>query len=431
MQTARVNYVGSSDVEYTEIRPIRPNQSVVLAGLGVTGNKVGAWRKDRGYRSTQGAGYSDGLVIHSRPNTQDDWNQSRQQNSKAGVTSSKKVGGRHPSSYQRYQGEQFSRNSTSFTQYADMDRKYSMLTNYDPKETRSVLFEMPPIPSSSPPYRAGTSPPTDYRIGSVTQSESYLLSPSPVLSYPTNGGKSTAGTYDMFFEQHLQNIVNIEEDPASPALSASPGTGKTTDRSTPGTGPRYREASSQTPTDLNLRISPLIPSRLTNNNQDNITRIVEEGSQTCDDADDKEDACKDRASYRDSENVSDDELSMIGDFMVKESLDEATAIYDDPMQDFTDLQGDLSASDLRADEFSALDYYRAGLSPPHTLPSKYDMIGDDLKVTPRNQVKFTPREGETGPDAVFESMHMNSPRIKSLIPVPERSTAEKTQNTEQ
>ena len=101
------------------------------------------------------------------------------------------------------------------------------------------------------------------------------------------------------------------------------------------------------------------------------------------------------------------------------------------IQDFTDLQGDLSASDLRADDFSALDYYRAGLSPPHTLPSKYDMIGDDLKVTPRNQVKFTPREGETGPDTIFESMHMNSPRIKSLIPVPERSTAEKTQNTEQ
>ena len=43
---------------------------MVLAGLGVTGNKVVARTKDRRYRSTQGAGYSDGLVIHSRPATQ-------------------------------------------------------------------------------------------------------------------------------------------------------------------------------------------------------------------------------------------------------------------------------------------------------------------------------------------------------------------------
>ena len=35
----------------------RPNQSVILAGLGVTGAKVVSCRKDREYRSTQGAGY--------------------------------------------------------------------------------------------------------------------------------------------------------------------------------------------------------------------------------------------------------------------------------------------------------------------------------------------------------------------------------------
>ena len=34
-------------MEYTEIRPIRPNQSVVLAGLGVQGKGVGRCRKDR------------------------------------------------------------------------------------------------------------------------------------------------------------------------------------------------------------------------------------------------------------------------------------------------------------------------------------------------------------------------------------------------
>ena len=39
-----------------------------------------------------------------------------------------------------------------------------------------------------------------------------------------------------------------------------------------------------------------------------------------------------KTSTNDSEEVSDDELSMIGDFMVKESLEEATASYDDPLK---------------------------------------------------------------------------------------------------
>ena len=340
MQTARINYVGSSDVEYTEIRPIRPNQSVVLAGLGVTGNKVGAWRKDRGYRSTQGAGYSDGLVIHSalnsRPNTQDGWPTSRNASSKPLAVNGKKSSaykenGRSSTSYQKYE-DQYSRNSTSFNHYPD-DRKFSMVTNYDPRDAR-ILFDgqpLPPLPSSSPPYKGGSSPTNTYRVGSTAQTEAYSLSPtrSPISSYPKKGVKSTAGTYDMFFDQHLQNIVNIEEDPISPVMSSSPGTGKMTDRSTPGA--RYREAGCQTPTDLNLRISPLIPSRLTQCNSDSISRILEEGSQTySDDENEKNNDYK--HSKHESEEVSDDELSMIGDFMVKESLDEATAIYDDPMQ---------------------------------------------------------------------------------------------------
>ena len=49
----RVNYVGPSEIEYTEIRPVRPNQSVILAGLGVTGSRLTANAKDRRYRSTQ------------------------------------------------------------------------------------------------------------------------------------------------------------------------------------------------------------------------------------------------------------------------------------------------------------------------------------------------------------------------------------------
>ena len=44
----------------THLTCCRPNQSVILAGLGVTGAKVVTCRKDREYRSTQGAGYRPG-----------------------------------------------------------------------------------------------------------------------------------------------------------------------------------------------------------------------------------------------------------------------------------------------------------------------------------------------------------------------------------
>ena len=93
-------------------------------------------------------------------------------------------------------------------------------------------------------------------------------------------------------------------------------------------------------------------------------------------------------------------------------------IHQNHFQDFTDLQGDLTASDLRADGFSAMDYYRAGLSPPHNMPSMLDMVGDDLKLTPRNDLKFTPREGDSGhdiPKPIFETIHINSPRIIELV----------------
>ena len=36
-------------------------------------------------------------------------------------------------------------------------------------------------------------------------------------------------------------------------------------------------------------------------------------------------------------------------------------------QDFTDLDGELSSSDLREDQFTVMDFYRAGLSPPPYL----------------------------------------------------------------
>ena len=43
-------------MEYTEIRPIRPNQSVVLAGLGVQGRGLGRCRKDRSVPGEGGEG---------------------------------------------------------------------------------------------------------------------------------------------------------------------------------------------------------------------------------------------------------------------------------------------------------------------------------------------------------------------------------------
>ena len=207
MKAARVSYVGTADVEYTEIRPIRPNQSVVLAGLGVTGSKVGAWRKDRGYRSSQGAGYSDGLVIHSRPATQE-----------RGARA--KTGG-----YRQETGR--------FSHEAEDYRHIETLKSMVSGQPRVLYDGLPPLPSSSPDLL--------YRAGST---ESYSLSPTR----SPNPGRSTAGTYDMMFEQHLQNIVNID-DHIRPVL---------TDRSTPGTGryretPTYREASCQTPTELDLR----------------------------------------------------------------------------------------------------------------------------------------------------------------------------------
>ena len=92
-------------------------------------------------------------------------------------------------------------------------------------------------------------------------------------------------------------------------------------------------------------------------------------------------------------------------------------------QDFTDLEGDLSASDLRADEFSAMDYYRAGLSPPRNLAT--DLMNDNIKLTPRNEIKFTPREGDRGLDVqtpMFETIHINSPRINELVTDPSIQT---------
>ena len=100
------------------------------------------------------------------------------------------------------------------------------------------------------------------------------------------------------------------------------------ERSSPGAtirSNRYKEAGCQTPTDLNLRLSPLLNSRLSTTHS--VSRYnAEKESKPLENLEDE------TKPEEQSEEVTDDELSMIGDFMVKESLVEAAAEYDDPFQ---------------------------------------------------------------------------------------------------
>ena len=261
MKTGRINYVGSCDIEYTEIRPIRPNQSVTLAGLGVTGSKVLARTKDRRYRSTQGAGYSDGLVIHSRPHT-GPWTDNKKTN-----------------------------------QAESIPVMNSIYPSYD--MTNQKLYEdeifIPMSSSSSPQFRR---PNTSL---SRTKSVSQSVSPSRTAPHPHN----VANTYDMFFSQHLQNIVNLEEERPSQLSFSSSST-------TPVTA-RYKEASCQTPTDLTHTKMTSSQTNLS------VPKIIED--------------CLEEELEEDNEDLdldvlTDDELDMIGDFMVKESLDTAASNID-------------------------------------------------------------------------------------------------------
>ena len=226
MKTARINYIGADELEYTEIRPVRPNQSVVLAGLGVTGSRLAACRKDRGYRSSQGAGWSDGLVIHSSCG--------------AGR------GGRSRPTSQPV----------------------------TPVTPRLHLYQDTELYSPPPPRPTSVSPP--------------------------RAPRSAAGAYELF-DQHLQNIL----ERAGAGSVDSAGLSRSTP-ATPGTA-RYREAACQTPTH-HLRLSPLIPGRLGGSEQ--------EAGQ------------RNPSSCAAAPALSDDELDLIGDFMVKESLGVAAASLD-------------------------------------------------------------------------------------------------------
>ena len=290
MKTApRVNYVGPSEIEYTEIRPIRPNQSVILAGLGVTGSRVTANTKDRRYRSTQGAGYSDGLVIHTRPRPN---TQPRPAPSYWSTPP--------PAILERRQRTAGAQSGIEAVQ-----------PHYDLRDQR-IMFEdelFVPVPTSGP---AGASSGL-LRSNSVSP----VRSPQHPVKAATDNRRSVATTYDLFFEQHLQNIAHQDEAPSRLSFS--------TRSATPVTA-RYREAACQTPTQP-MRLSPLIVSRVGGSQTDlSVPGIIEDCLQE-EEADNKTDDDQDNG----GDEVTDDELDMIGDFMVRESLDVAATDLDNSM----------------------------------------------------------------------------------------------------
>ena len=289
MRTARINYVGASDIEYTEIRPIRPNQSVVLAGLGVTGSRLQAATKDRRYRSTQGAGYSDGLVIHSRPATRPD------------------TGGGD-----WHDPPPASRGGDAGLPRAGAEAGLAaVFPRYDLRQPRIVFEDEVFVPVT-----AGSGATPRLRSSSVSP----VRSPQQPLpaSTPGTNKRSVATTYDLCFEQHLQNLAHLDPDPGPSRLSFST-------RSTTPVTARYREAACQTPTELNMRLSPMIAASaasLASEAQTNISvpKIIEDCLQ--EETEEKDDQ------KHELDEVTDDELDLIGDYMVRESLDVAASDLD-------------------------------------------------------------------------------------------------------
>ena len=75
------------------------------------------------------------------------------------------------------------------------------------------------------------------------------------------------------------------------------------------------------------------------------------------------------------------------------------------LQDWTELGGELSPSDLRADQFTPRDYARAGFTPP--LSSRSVLLAAPAPA----RVRFSPLQEE----ATFETVHINSPRFSKLV----------------
>lgn len=274
-----VNYVGPSEIEYTEIRPIRPNQSVILAGLGVTGSRVTANTKDRRYRSTQGAGYSDGLVIHTRPRPN---------------THPRPAHSLWPSPPPAI----IERRQKTAWAGAHSAIDPIVQPHYDLRDQR-IMFE------------------DELRSNSVSP----VRSPQHSVKAASDNRRSVATTYDLFFEQHLQNIAHQDEAPSRLSFS--------TRSATPVTA-RYREAGCQTPTEF-MRLSPLIVSKVGGSQTDlslSVPKIIEDCLH--EEADENK-AEVDHNQDTDGGEVTDDELDMIGDFMVRESLDVAATDLDNSM----------------------------------------------------------------------------------------------------
>ena len=152
-----------------------------------------------------------------------------------------------------------------------------------------------------------------------SNSVSPVRTPQHPMNTVSSNRRSVATTYDLFFDQHLQNIAHLEEEAPS-RLSFS------TRSATPVTA-RYREASCQTPT--NIRLSPLIFPRVGGSQTDlSVPRIIEDCLQ--EEEDDNKGNLDDNQDV-DGGEITDDELDMIGDFMVQESLDVAATDLDNSL----------------------------------------------------------------------------------------------------
>jgi len=294
----KVSFNSLQDIAYTEIRPVRPNQSVILAGLGVQGRKLPAWQKDRAYRSTQGAGYSDGLVLHAaRPRTQEGW-----PSAKEVVFHLSSSAGRQP----RIEW--------------NVDQNNSMSDN----TSRSIL-------SSSHERLNGNGVDSAYN----GESGSSRLSKHLEVKWANTNDSSK------WDENENQNFYDQTS-------------GQTNSRSNNRHGSSRSRASSRTSSRSGRRSTSRTSSRTSSRSgQRSSSRTAQ-----------RESGIQTPGGMSEYQQASDEELNILGETIVRSSLRRACRPQtDDSDSDLTDLAAELVASDLRADQFTEIDYYRSGLSP--------------------------------------------------------------------
>ncbi|XP_023349478.1 uncharacterized protein LOC111718183 isoform X2 [Eurytemora carolleeae] len=296
-QTSRrgkVSFLDYQDIEYTEIKPIRPNQSVILAGLGIQGRKVPAWHKDRGYRSTQGAGYSDGLVLHSaRPRTQQGWPAAKQVIFHISSSASGEV--RSPAPIKSILAS-----SQDGRRAQDLDEVYQSLV-YKHLDTISRVED-----------------------GGLSRLEVSWTNQSEARGKDEKRSRSCSGGRLSARNTASSNISRPSSRTSRPTSRASRPSSRTL-RS----GSRASRPSSRA-------------SRPSSRTYHHKTLSVQSQEQVDD---------------------SDDELSILGDSIVRESLNHVLKPEQDSDSDLTELAAELLASDLRDDQFTEIDYIRSGLAP--------------------------------------------------------------------